>query len=318
MRTDPAHLIDASAALLGRLREHPPLVQCITNSVVTNVTANALLAIGAAPAMVDIREEAGLFAGIAGGLLVNLGTPAEEQRDAARESVAAASVAGTPWVLDPVAIGALPVRTALAHELVAARPTAIRGNASEIIALAGAGAGGRGVDAADSTDAAADAATSLALAHASVVAVSGPVDLITDGRRTARIANGDALLTRITGGGCALGAVTAAFLGASRDASAGGAAGDLGERTAGALLADPFVATVAATVVYTIAAELAAERSTGPGSFAVAFLDALALVTPAEVIARAKVTVTDAAASAPGSETASDAAPNAEPATARA
>ncbi|GAA1938389.1 hydroxyethylthiazole kinase [Agromyces allii] len=293
LRIDPAHLIDASAALLGRLREHPPLVQCITNSVVTNFTANALLAIGAAPAMVDIREESGLFAGIAGGLLVNLGTPAEEQRDAAREAVAAASVAGTPWVLDPVAIGALPVRTALAHELVASRPTAIRGNASEIIALAGAGAGGRGVDAADSTDAAADAATSLALAHGSVVAVSGPVDLITDGRRTARIANGDALLTRVTGGGCALVAVTAAFLGASRDA---GAAAD--GSTDAALLADPFVATVAATVVYTIAAELAASRSAGPGSFAVAFLDALATVAPADVLDRANVTVTDAAASA--------------------
>ncbi|MET4158384.1 hydroxyethylthiazole kinase [Agromyces sp. PvR057] len=283
---DPARLAEASAALLDRLREHPPLVQCVTNSVVTNFTANALLAIGAAPAMVDIREEAGLFAGIAGGLLVNLGTPAEEQRDAAREAVAAASVAGTPWVLDPVAIGALPVRTALAHELVAAGPTAIRGNASEVIALAGSGAGGRGVDASDSTDAAAEAATSLAVAHGSVVAVSGPVDLITDGRRTARIANGDALLTRITGGGCALGAVTAAFLGASRGASS-------------EPLADPFVATVAATVVYTIAAELAAERATGPGSFAVAFLDALALVTPEVVRDRANITTTDAAASAP-------------------
>ncbi|SFR83164.1 hydroxyethylthiazole kinase [Agromyces sp. CF514] len=310
LRIDPAHLTTASAALLDRLREHPPLVHCITNAVVTNFTANALLAIGAAPAMVDIREESGMFAGIAGGLLVNLGTPAEEQRDAAREAVAAASVAGTPWVLDPVAIGALPVRTALAHELVAAGPTAIRGNASEIIALAGAGAGGRGVDAADSTDAAADAATSLALAHGSVVAVSGPVDLITDGHRTARIANGDALLTRITGGGCALGAVTAAFLAASRgaaDASAQpGASGSTG--TAGtadaarpgaddALLADPFVATVAATVVYTVAAELAAARSAGPGSFAPAFLDALALVTPDQVLARASITVTDAAAS---------------------
>ncbi|WP_200921765.1 hydroxyethylthiazole kinase [Agromyces sp. Leaf222] len=294
---DPAHLSDASAALLERLREHPPLVQCITNSVVTNFTANALLAIGAAPAMVDIREEAGLFAGIAGGLLVNLGTPAEEQRDASREAVAAVSAAGTPWVLDPVAIGALPVRTALAHELVAAGPTAIRGNASEIIALAGAGAGGRGVDASDSTDAAAEAATSLALAHGSVIAVSGPVDLITDGHRTARIANGDALLTRVTGGGCALGAVTAAFLGASRDAA--GAARAAGASALDGLLADPFVATVAATVVYTVAAELAAERATGPGSFAVTFLDALALVTPDVVRARAKITTTGAAASDP-------------------
>ncbi|MGI9822248.1 hydroxyethylthiazole kinase [Agromyces sp. Marseille-Q5079] len=270
--------------MLASLRESAPLVHCITNSVVTNFTANALLAIGAAPAMVDIRVEAGLFAGIASGLLVNLGTPHEEQRDAAREAVAAASAAGTPWVLDPVAIGALPVRTALARELVAQRPTAIRGNASEIIALAGAGAGGRGVDAADSTDAAAEAAAHLALAHGAVVAVSGPVDLITDGRRTARIANGDAVLTRITGGGCALGAVTAAFLGAARGTDD-----------------DAFAATVAATVVYTVAAEIAAAGSAGPGSFGPAFLDALALVTPETVVARAKVSVTDAA---PAAETA--------------
>ncbi|GAA1829973.1 hydroxyethylthiazole kinase [Agromyces salentinus] len=282
---DPAHLTTASAALLDHVRESAPLVHCITNSVVTNFTANAVLAIGAAPAMVDIRVEAGLFAGIASGLLVNLGTPHEEQRDAAREAVAAASDAGTPWVLDPVAVGALPVRTSLAHELLAHRPTAIRGNASEVIALAGAGAGGRGVDAADSTDAAAEAARHLALTYGSVVAVSGPIDLITDGRRTARVANGDALLTRMTGGGCALGAVTAAFLGASR-ASA----------TEGASRADAdLTATVAATLVYTVAAELAAAVSAGPGTFGPAFLDALALVTPEQVVERARVTLTDGA-----------------------
>ncbi|MBQ9917574.1 MAG: hydroxyethylthiazole kinase, partial [Microbacterium sp.] len=98
------------STVLADLRGTPPLVQCITNAVVTNFTANALLALGASPAMCDIPGEAGLFAGIAGGVLVNLGTPTAEQRDAAREAVAA----GTPWVLDPVAVGALPVRTALA------------------------------------------------------------------------------------------------------------------------------------------------------------------------------------------------------------
>ncbi|WP_395245467.1 hydroxyethylthiazole kinase [Agromyces sp. MMS24-K17] len=282
---DPAQRTDAwedAAALLERLRATTPLTHCITNSVVTNFTANALLAIGAAPAMVDIVGEAGPFAGVAGGLLVNLGTPNPEQREAAREAVAAATAAGTPWVLDPVAIGALPIRTALAHELVALRPTAIRGNASEILALAGTGAGGRGVDAADSTDAAAEAAAHLATTFGSVVAVSGPVDLITDGTRVARIANGDALLTRVTGGGCALGAVTAAFLGAARAARAEGDAG-----------VDEFSATVAATLAYTVAAELAtAGDRPGPGTFAARFLDALASVDAADLRARAHVTVT--------------------------
>ncbi|MCK8609347.1 hydroxyethylthiazole kinase [Agromyces sp. C10] len=277
---------ETAARLLGALREQSPLTHCITNSVVTNVTANVLLAIGAAPAMVDLTGEAGAFARVAGGLLVNLGTPQPEQRDAAREAVAAAAEAGTPWVLDPVAVGALPVRTALARELLAARPTAIRGNASEILALAGAGAGGRGVDAADGTDAAAGAAAELAATHGSVVAVSGSVDLITDGVRTARIANGDALLTRITGGGCALGAVTAAFLATARTT------GD-----------DAFDATVAATAVYTVAAELASGRADdhaplGPGTFGVRFLDALAAVDAADLRARAHLTVTRAAAHA--------------------
>ncbi|QEO14908.1 hydroxyethylthiazole kinase [Agromyces intestinalis] len=274
--TDPAHLTAASVELLDRVRSTTPLVHCITNSVVTNFTANVLLALGAAPAMVDITDESGLFAGVAGGLLVNLGTPTPEQRAAAREAVAGANAAGTPWVLDPVAIGALPVRTALAHELVAGRPTAIRGNASEVLALTGAGAGGRGVDAADTTEAAADAATHLAATFGSVVAVSGPVDLVTDGVRTARLANGDALLTRVTGGGCALGAVTAAFLAAA-----------LGTEH------DAFTATAAATLVYTVAAELAATdetgRAVGPGTFAVRFLDALAAVDGARVTERARV-----------------------------
>lgn len=126
-----------AAALLGELRAHNPLVQCITNSVVTNFTANVVLAIGAAPAMTDIVGEAGPFARVAGGVLVNLGTPTPEQRLAMEEAVAAANESATPWVLDPVAIGALPIRTALAQKLAPQTPFAIRGNASEILAWQG-------------------------------------------------------------------------------------------------------------------------------------------------------------------------------------
>jgi hydroxyethylthiazole kinase len=265
-------LVASAAELLSELRGSPPLTHCITNSVVTGFTANVLLALGAAPAMVDIVDEAGMFARLASGVLINLGTPTPEQRAASLEAAAGAAAAGTPWVLDPVAIGALPVRTALAHELVASRPTAIRGNPSEILALAGLSAGGRGVDATDTTDAAAEAALSLATRHGSVVAVSGPVDLVTDGVRVVRIANGHELLTRVTGGGCALGAVMAAFLGAARSTAA-----------------DPLTAVASATLVYTIAAERAAVQASGPGSFAVALLDALAAVQPADLEASARV-----------------------------
>ncbi|MGG7452247.1 hydroxyethylthiazole kinase [Plantibacter auratus] len=247
----------ASGDLLDRLRERTPLVQSITNAVVTNFTANVLLAVGAAPAMTDIPTEAGPFARIASGVLLNLGTPQAEQREAMVEAATAANDAGTPWVLDPVAVGFLPVRTALAAELLALRPTIVRGNASEIIALAGLGAGGRGVDSTDSVDSAIEAATAIARTSGAVVAISGPTDVITDGERIVRCSNGHAWLTLVTGGGCALGAVLAAF--ASLDD-------------------DRLLTTVAATTAYTVAAQLAAAESRGPGSFAPAFLDHLHLL----------------------------------------
>ncbi|UYB36517.1 hydroxyethylthiazole kinase [Arthrobacter koreensis] len=245
------------STILSRVRSEPPLVQCLTNAVVTNFTANVLLALGAAPAMTDIPGEAGPFARIASGVLVNLGTPHAEQRTAMLEAALAANDAGTPWVLDPVAVGSLPVRTALAAELLALRPTAVRANASEIMALAGLGAGGRGVDATDNPEDALPAADLLAAKYGCVVAVSGPTDVITDGESTLRISNGDVLLTKVTGGGCALGAVTAAFLSAAEDG-------------------EGLTAAAAATAVYTIAAQQAAAGAAGPGSFAPAFLDALA------------------------------------------
>lgn len=256
-----------AGAVLARLRADAPLVQCITNSVVVNVTANVLLAAGAAPVMADVPGEAGECARWASALLINLGTPKREQREAMSEAVAAAREAGTPWVLDPVGVGALSMRTAFAAELLAHEPAVIRGNASEILALAGAGAGGRGVDSSDDVEATAEVARELAHRTRAVIAVSGPVDLITDGERVLRVAGGDALLTRVTGAGCALGALVGAAV----------AAAD-GDALAGA---------VAAHTLYAEAAERAAAIAPAPGGFAVALLDALATVQPAALTARA-------------------------------
>ncbi len=244
-----------SAHLLTELRGREPLVHCLTNTVVAGFTANVLLAIGASAAMVDVDEEAGPFASIASGVLINLGTPHREQREAMPVAATHANDLGTPWVLDPVAIGALPLRTRLASELIALRPTIVRGNPSEILALAGLGGGGRGVDSLAGPEAAVEAAAHLASNYGCVVAISGKVDIVTDGARTAYLSNGSELLTRVTGGGCALGAVMAAF--ASLDD-------------------DPFLGTCAAVSAYTVAAEIAAGRASGPGTFAVEFLDALA------------------------------------------
>ena len=240
------------------LRDAAPLVHCLTNTVVQTITANALLAVGAAPAMVDEPKEAAEFAAIASAVLVNVGTVHERTAAAMLLAARAASDAGTPWVLDPVAVGALGFRTSLAAELADLGPTVVRGNASEVMALAGAGAGGRGVDSTAAADDAVEAATALARRTGGVVAVSGPVDLITDGTRTVRVGGGDALLTRTTGAGCALGALVAAYV---------------------AVTDDPLTGAVAAHGHVALAAASAARTAAGPGSFAIAWLDALDAVT---------------------------------------
>lgn len=267
MRT-PENLTDTTIEAWEAVRAARPLVQCLTNTVTTNFTANVLLALGAAPAMVDLPGEAGPFATAASGMLINLGTPAAEQREAMLEAARAASAGGTPWVLDPVAIGVLPVRTRLAAELRALRPDVVRGNASEILALDGSGTGGRGVDAADAVDDAVAAARRIARQDGGIVAVSGRIDAVTDGERVVRLGNGHELLTRVTGAGCALGAVMAAFVG---------------------VVGDRLAATLAAITVYNVAAEHAAERSEGPGTFAAAFLDALAGLDADALRARAVI-----------------------------
>ncbi|UFU15322.1 hydroxyethylthiazole kinase [Curtobacterium sp. C1] len=261
-----------TADLLEAVRARSPLVQCITNTVVQNVTANVLLALGASAAMVDVTTEAGPFARVADALLVNTGTPHAEPRAASVEAATAAVGAGTPWVLDPVAVGSLPVRTALARELLALRPTVLRGNASEVLAVLGASAGGRGVDSTVGPDDARAAAVGASDGRiVGALAVSGAVDLVVaPGTGVVRVANGTELLTRITGGGCALGAVVAAFTAVAPD--------------------DPGAAAVAATAVHTIAAELAAADAGGPGTFQPLFLDRLASLTPEDVVRTARIT----------------------------
>jgi hydroxyethylthiazole kinase len=250
-----------------RVRENAPLVHCLTNLVVTNFTANVLLAIGAAPAMVVAREEAGEFAGIANALSVNLGTLDVPQSKAIRVAVDAANAAGKPWVLDPVAVGPLAFRTEFALDLLDSKPAVIRGNASEIISLSGGTASSRGVDSTAATDAALDAAQILALKTQAVVAVTGAIDYITDGRRTVALSNGSPLMTRVTGVGCALSATVAAFVGASAGPD------------------EYWLATVAAVAYSTIAGELAARDAALPGSFAVAYLDRLASLDAASFAA---------------------------------
>lgn len=257
---------DLADALVG-LRDRQPLVHCLTNIVVAQWTANVLLAVGASPVMVDNEHEAGAFAAVADGVLVNLGTPYEDTIAAMAEAVSGASAAGTPWVLDPVAAGALAWRTDVAQRLISrGSPVIIRGNASEVLGLTG-GQGGKGVETTDAPESALPVARELAREHATVVAVSGAVDQLTDGARVVRIANGHELLTRVTGVGCALGALMAGFAG---------------------VVGDPLLAAATATATLTVAADAAARTSHGPGSFAVALLDRLSTLTPQQLAERVR------------------------------
>jgi hydroxyethylthiazole kinase len=251
---------ESVAQVLRDIRERAPLVHCLTNVVVANFTANVLLAAGASPAMVDAPEEAGMLAGAANSVLINLGTLTSAQAAGMRAAVAGAVDAEVPWVLDPVAIGALPLRTKLAGDLAEQRPAVIRGNASEVAALIG-GAGGRGVDSIATPDDVPDAGLEVARRFTTVAAVSGPVDLLTDGARTVRVAAGNEMLTKVTGVGCALGALIAAGC---------------------AVTDDPLLAAAAATALVCAAGDAAAGRSTGLGSFAVGLLDAISTLDPRE------------------------------------
>jgi hydroxyethylthiazole kinase len=252
---------------LARMRETAPLVHNITNFVAMNVMANVLLAAGASPAMVHAREEAAEFAGLAQALTVNIGTADPQWGAAMKEAAAVMTKGGKPWVFDPVGVAATRFRQDLSARLIALEPTVIRGNASEILTLAGLAGSGRGVDAGDSVEAAMEAARRLAQSTGGVVAVSGPIDYITDGKRAYRVANGHPLMSRVTGMGCSLNGVIAAFC-----------------------VDQPTLeATAAALAFYGLAGEEAARHAPGPGSFQPAFLDALAAQTPEALDAGARV-----------------------------
>jgi hydroxyethylthiazole kinase len=256
-------------ALLSEMRARAPLVQCITNFVAMNVAANVLLAAGASPAMVHDARESGEFARVAAALTINIGTLSPDWLEGMRAAARSASAAGRPWVLDPVAHFATDFRRSATAGLMTLRPTIVRGNASEILALGGAAGQGRGADSGDPVEAAEAVAIPLARETGAVIAVTGPVDFVTDGTRSARVHGGSALMPRVTALGCALTCLTGAFAAARPDA--------------------PFEATLAALAMFGAAGEIAAVRSEGPGGFGWRFLDALAAVTPAELDAAGRV-----------------------------
>jgi hydroxyethylthiazole kinase len=261
----------STAAFLGKIRASAPLVHNITNFVVMNPSANILLAIGASPVMAHSRKEVADMAAMAGAVVLNIGTLAEKWVEAMVLAAQAANRRGIPVILDPVGAGATGYRTRTVKRILSeATISVIRGNASEVLSLAVDGVKTKGVDSSLSlSDEIVDAAGAIARQYGCIVAISGEKDLITNGDRVFRVANGVPLMTRVTGLGCGLSAVAGAFCAVSQD--------------------DLLAATAAAFGFYGLCGELALSVSDRPGSFFVAFLDSLYSAGSAEIGEQLKI-----------------------------
>ncbi|MDD6212352.1 MAG: hydroxyethylthiazole kinase [Clostridiales bacterium] len=253
-----------------QVRETNPMAGSLTNYVTVNFVANAQLAVGGSAAMVYLPDE-GEAIGLAGGATyINVGTLLPIHEESLPYTAKVLHEAGKPWVLDPVAVGIGDLRTKILKEMKPYKPSVIRGNASEIIALSKMWElesgnwkenHGRGVDSTAAVSEAESAAIALAKWTGGAVAVSGKEDLVTDGERIAISCGGSAFMEKVTGCGCSLGGVVAVY----------------------AAVTDPFTAALTATSIYNLAGSRAEKKAAGPGSFQMHFLDELYLASPEEV-----------------------------------
>lgn len=258
----------------SRLKEHKPLVHHITNFVVMNDTANITLAIGALPVMAHALEEVEDMVRIASALVLNIGTLTPLQIEAMLRAGKQANIQNIPIVLDPVGAGATPLRTKSAlHLLTELKIAVLRGNAAEIGNLIGVSGETRGVEAISITADPATVAQQAARKFNCTVAITGAVDIITDGTRLVHVSNGHPLLATITGSGCMSTSLIGAFL---------------------AVEPDPLLATTTALAAMGIAGELASSLAAGPGTFRAHLLDSIAQLNPDIFIERQKVSQSDA------------------------
>lgn len=250
--------------MLTQVRAEQPIIHCITNHVVSNFQANGLLSLGVSPIMGEAPEEAGELASLAGAVSLNIGTLNETSVKSMLIAGKAANNKGIPVVLDPVGAGATPYRlSAVKRILEEVEISVLRCNAGELAAIMGADWQSKGVDAgageADITELARSSAQELSV----IVAVTGKTDVVTDGETVIEIPFGDPVMTSVTGMGCLLSGVVAAFLATAPDR--------------------PLAATAEALQFYGIAGEKAAQHVKGPGSFQIAFLDALSSIRQSDI-----------------------------------
>nr|WP_263327459.1 hydroxyethylthiazole kinase [Neobacillus sp. Marseille-Q6967] len=252
---------DVLSGILQKVREVNPLVHNITNVVVTNFTANGLLALGASPVMAYAAEEVADMAKIASSLVLNIGTLNPQTVESMILAGKAANEAKIPVIFDPVGAGATRYRTETAQRILKeVKVTVVRGNAAEVANVVGEKWEIKGVDAGTGNRNIVELAIIAAQKLKTTVVITGKEDVITDGVTTYTVANGHPILTKVTGTGCLLSSVIGAF---------------------SAVENNPITASVAALAFYGVAAEKAANRTSekGPGSFQIEFLDQLSQVT---------------------------------------
>ncbi|MEH6528113.1 MAG: hydroxyethylthiazole kinase [Sneathiella sp.] len=250
--------------------ENRPLIHNITNLVVTNFSANALLALGASPLMSHAPEELEEIVGISNALVINIGTLDLQQIKSMEIAVEYANRKRIPIVIDPVGAGASALRTNTTLSLLKqANGPIVKGNGGEILALANQQVQSKGVDSLYLPSDAITAAQSLINEFdVSAIAISGPEDVVLDGTNCTIHANGSSLMPNITGMGCILAAITGAFSAVSET---------------------PYTAARNAISLVSIAGEMAAMKSQGPGSFLPQFLDQLYAITQEDLMARLNV-----------------------------
>jgi len=263
------NLSEKAALNLDAVKKNKPLIHNITNYVVMNYTANALLAMGASPVMAHAPNEVEQMVSFAGALVLNIGTLDNDWIDSMIIAGKKASSLKTPIILDPVGSGATSLRTDSAKKIInETKISVIRGNASEILSLKNSDSKTKGVDSIHSVEDASNTAKMLAGELQTTLAITGPVDLVTDGNRTVHVSNGHPFMACVTGTGCTASAIIGAFL---------------------AIDNDPFSAAATALAFFGMAGEVAGEKAQAPGSFMIEMLDALYTITPEKLKAGCKI-----------------------------
>lgn len=269
-------ILEKSINLIEKLREESPLTHCITNVVTVRDCANAVLAVGGSPIMANAPEEAEEIVSIANSLVINIGTLTEEQIETMKKSAKQAAKMEKPFVLDPVGIGISKIRNETPIDIIKeSKPAIIRGNLSEIKAIAmfygilDECTTAKGVDVADTDIISEDTleinaqiVKNIAEKLDTTIAVSGPIDIVSNGKEVYALKNGNSMMANITGTGCMLGCIMGAY----------------------AAIDDSLLAAITATTVMSIAGEIAAKTATdnnqGTGSFGTYLIDELSKMNP--------------------------------------